>query len=762
VQNERARILIVDDRRENLLALEAALASDEYEIVLADSGRKALGELLGPDFAVILLDVSMPEMDGFEVARMIRGRDKTRHVPILFVTAFMSDAAQIFRGYEQGAVDYLVKPLDIHALKMKVAVFADLWRYARRAERAEHRERVIAEELYEATFAEAPIGIGHVSADMKWLRLNARMASMLGARPDALRGRKLVDCVHPDDRDTLVAHINSVLAGQERRHRGQYRLVGAEGGEVWIKLTMSVICDPERKPVQLVIVEDITEEKRLTRELDWSERRFARLRESGLLGIYEENTEGAISGANGAFLAMLGYDREDLDGGAVRISQILAPEAESIDATVSGELAPPGASVARERIFVRKDGRQGVMLAGAVKNGVVVGFALDVTAMREAADVRDRSARELDSSLRSRDDFLALLAHELRNPLTPLTMQLASLRASVATATAPLDGHWVSEQLVIAQRATTRLVSLVDELLLVSRATVGGFELERANVDLVELTRGVIARCSEALERARCTVTIEADGVLVGSWDRVALDRVVAHLLSNSMKYGAGRPIEISISSAGDGVKLVVRDHGSGIPAEHRDHLFERFARFAPLQHHGGFGVGLWLARRIVEAHGGTIEVGDPPGEGALFTVWLPRRPPSDALAQKTKGEDMTQQASRPHVLLVDDDDDVREILQMGLTAAGYEVRGAANGREALDAISHERPDLVLLDMMMPVMSGPEFLEEVGHDPALRDLPILVVTAWPAEAASLEGTKGVLSKPVDLGHLVRTIDRTLH
>jgi CheY-like chemotaxis protein len=89
-------------------------------------------------------------------------------------------------------------------------------------------------------------------------------------------------------------------------------------------------------------------------------------------------------------------------------------------------------------------------------------------------------------------------------------------------------------------------------------------------------------------------------------------------------------------------------------------------------------------------------------------------------------------------------------------------VRGAANGREALDAISHERPDLVLLDMMMPVMSGPEFLEEVGHDPALRDLPILVVTAWPAEAASLEGTKGVLSKPVDLGHLVRTIDRTLH
>jgi len=763
VERDRVRILVVDDRRENLLALEALLAGEDYEIVLAESGRAALGELLRDGFAVILLDVAMPEMDGYELARLIRARDKMRHIPIVFVTAHMSDAKQVFRGYEEGAVDYLVKPLDVHALKSKLAVFADLWRYARRVERAEHHARLLSEALYDVTFADAPIGIAHVSSDMKWMRLNARMANILHASPEALRGRDLLENFDPDDRDAVTANMRSVLAGREARHRGQYRMVGHDGKtEIWTNLTISLIRDPDRKPVQLAIVEDISEEKRLSMALASSERRFARLRESGLLGIYQQSAEGAITDANDAFLTMVGYDRGDVARGALRGSQLVPPESAPIEAMIAEELARSGASVAREKVFVRKDGGRGVMLAGAVGDGDIVGFALDVTAMREAEQVRTRSARELEESLRSRDDFLALLAHELRNPLTPLTMQLASLRAAAATSSAPLDARWVDGQVAIAERGAGRLRQLVEDLLDVSRATVGGFQLERVELDLVELVRRVVRRSREELERARCRVTIDGDREVVGSWDRLALDRVVAQLLSNAMKYGAGRPIEITISGEGDDAELDVRDHGIGIAAERRGGLFERFARFAPLQHYGGLGVGLWLVRRVVEAHGGSIEALDPPGEGARFTIRLPRRPPSHAVEQKRSDEDAVPTVSKPRVLLVDDDDDVREILQIGLGAAGYAVRGAANGAEALEAISRERPDIVLLDMMMPVMSGPEFLAAIHRDPRFRDLPILVVTAWPADAASLEGTRAVLAKPLDLGQLVRTIDRTLH
>jgi PAS domain S-box-containing protein len=758
VSTERVPLLVVDDRRENLVALEAALDSNAYEIVLAASGAEALAKLLDRDFAVILLDVAMPELDGYETARLIRARDKTRHIPIVFVTAFMSEAAQIFQGYEHGAVDYLIKPLDIHALRMKVSVFADLYRYAREVERtgqalarAEHQARVLADALYDVTFEDAPIGIAHVSDDIRWVRVNARMAAILRTTPDALRDRSMLDFVHPEDRGRLIADMNAVLAGSTLRHRCDCRMIDSDGGELWIHLSVSLIRDPAGNAVHLAIIEDVSEEKRLAEALERSERRFARLRDSGLIGIYEQDPSGVLTDANDAFLGMIGYGRDEIARRAVRFEDLVAPDSGS-------ELVRDGVTPTHETRFIRKDGREGVMLAGAVANGVIVGFTLDVTSLREAEQLRARSALELERSLRARDDFVSILAHELRNPLTPLMMQIASLRAAAASAKEPLDGAWVDRQLDIVQRAAARLARLSEELLTVSRTTVGGFSLAREDLDLAALVRDVVARARGELERVRCTVDIHADGPVRGSWDRLALERVVSQILSNAMKYGPGYPIEITVAGDRDEATLTVRDHGIGIPTDQREMLFERYARLAPIQHYGGFGVGLWLVRRVVEAHGGQVSVSDPSGGGAEFVIRMPRGAETVDLDREAKPMSLTP----AHVLLVDDDDDIREIMEMSLRGAGYEVRSAANGREALDEVAKEIPDIVLLDMMMPVMSGPEFLAAVRADDRYREMPVLIVTAWPREGASLPGAQGVLAKPIDLNELVRTIDRTVH
>jgi len=628
---ESVPILIVDDRPENLMAFEASLERFDYELVLAHSGREALSRLLEREFALVLLDVAMPELDGFETARLIRGRNRSRHTPIIFITASMTDASEIFHGYEQGAVDYLTKPVDVHALQRKVAVFADLFRTARKEQenaaalaRAEHEARQRAEALYDVTFREAPIGIAHVSRELKWLRVNERMTAILRRAADELHEHALTEFVHPDDERAVVDAMRAVLGGEARR-RVECRMLDGERQEVWTHLTFSLIRDPAGQPVQLALLEDITEERRLAEALRSSERRFARLRDSGLLGIYELDRDGVIVDANDAFLSMVGYAREELERRELTAAALVPREATNGIATFI-EPSREGTTPTREVPFIRKDGSRGTMLAGAVASSTVVGFTLDLTVLHEAELLRARSARELEQSLRARDDFLSLLAHELRSPLTPLMLQLASLRATAAASVpTPIERGWLDRQLETLQRPVAKLAKLTEDFLEVSAASVGGFPLERVELDLVRLVRDVVALSRRELDHASCEVTLDAPEPVPGRWDRHALERVLNQLLANAMKYAAGRPIEVQVRGLDGEATLTVRDHGVGIPPQQEDVIFERFSRPAPVQNYGGFGLGLWLVRRIVAAHGGEIHATNAADGGAVFSIKLPR-----------------------------------------------------------------------------------------------------------------------------------------
>jgi PAS domain S-box-containing protein len=262
-----ASLLLVDDQDENLLALEAVLEPLGQRLVRARSGEEALGQLLKEEFALILLDVQMPSMDGFQTATFIKQREKTRHIPIIFLTALSKELHHMFRGYSAGAVDYVVKPFDPMVLRSKVQVFVELYRKEQELRQSEQRFRT--------AFENAPIGVVLASPSGKIIEANGSLATMLGRRSADLTGKHVGDILHPDDRDGALEDFRRVIAGDipSPYHR-EIRHLRSDGVPIWTELNSSVVRDAAGAAVHVIAqIEDITGRKEAERE------RAARARE---------------------------------------------------------------------------------------------------------------------------------------------------------------------------------------------------------------------------------------------------------------------------------------------------------------------------------------------------------------------------------------------------------------------------------------------------------------------------------------------------
>ncbi|WP_170319902.1 MASE1 domain-containing protein [Polyangium spumosum] len=247
----------------------------------------------------------------------------------------------------------------------------------------------------------------------------------------------------------------------------------------------------------------------------------------------------------------------------------------------------------------------------------------DITRRKHIEEQHAALYREAEESIRARDEFLSIASHELKTPLTSLSLKLQGLARSLRKA--PDLADKIAPSLDVALRQTRRLNTLVDELLDVSRITQGRLELRIEELDLSAVVEDLLERMQETATRAGCEVRLDLEASVVGRWDRSRLEQVLMNLLSNAIKYGAGKPIDVCVRGDGAQARFWVRDRGIGIPAEDQERIFQRFERAVSVRHFGGFGLGLWIARRIVEAFGGTIVVVSAPGEGSTFTVTLPR-----------------------------------------------------------------------------------------------------------------------------------------
>jgi signal transduction histidine kinase len=226
---------------------------------------------------------------------------------------------------------------------------------------------------------------------------------------------------------------------------------------------------------------------------------------------------------------------------------------------------------------------------------------------------------QLERANQMNDEFLAAAAHELRTPLATLKLETQSILSGTQ-----LSAERLRYQVSKMDRQADRLIQFVDALLDASRLGSGELSLERSRVDLHAIARRAIARIAED-GRAGVAITLDAPGPVEGWWDAARLELVLGNLIGNALKYGGGVPVQVVVSATPTSARISILDRGIGIADVDQERIFARFVRVAPQANYGGLGLGLWIVRQVVEAHGGTVHVDSVPGEGSTFIVDLPR-----------------------------------------------------------------------------------------------------------------------------------------
>ncbi|HEV8258606.1 MAG TPA: response regulator, partial [Casimicrobiaceae bacterium] len=666
-------------------------------VITASSGAEALRQVLRHDFAVILLDVNMPGMDGLETAALIRKRGRSAHIPIIFVTADFNDDHHMAKGYALGAVDYIASPVVPEILRAKVKVFVDLYLLAQKAQRQAQEHVSLAEEK-----------VARAAAEQATRRL-----AFLAQASVALAGSLDLAAIMRELAGLCVPFLADVCA----------LALAAENGE---SATTEVAWMSEDPQLGLL--------RRSVPNVGnrWFDDAVARVQQSGKLEIFGEGSNLTATSPGEPLLAH--------HIGAV------------------AEFAIKGLAIvplpARGRTL-------GIVALGLGPSG----RKFDADALSMATDLAGRAAIALDNAKlygktqaedRRKDEFLAMLAHELRNPLAPISNAVHILQVSEKD---PAKFKWAIE---VISRQLTQLVRLVDDLLDVSRITRGKIELKIEVIDASKVVAAAVETSRPFVDALEHTLTVLLPPeplLLKGDFARVA--QILANLINNAAKYtNQGGRIAVTAAREGANVVFRIRDTGIGIPGELLSSIFEPFTQIerSLARSQGGLGIGLTLVRRLVEMQDGRVFASsEGPDRGSEFTVSLPAAGP----AQRVKGES-GESGRAPAtqlnlcVLVVDDNHDVAESTAVLLRLAGCEVHLAHDGEEALRLVPRVRPDAVLLDIGLPRMNGYEVAERIRSDPENRDILIVAVSGYGQQEHRLRSRQAGFDQ-----HVVKPIDPTV-
>ncbi len=684
--NQECNILIVDDRPEQRLALSAILAGLGETTVEAASGRDALRCLLHQDFAVILLDVNMPGMDGFETATLIRQRTNSEHTPIIFVTAY-SDDTFAARGYSLGAVDYILAPVQPEILCSKVSVFVDLFKKTEQVRRQAESLRQRAEQLHKLT--EASLSINSALSADKILQVVTETAA------------RIIGC------HQAAATTSDVQNG------------GAAHTAVWCSDKYGEQ-PPSISVSDTLALEDLLQNgKKSVRLSDVQLHSDARPHDLKPLIPSRDWLAARLTGRDGRAI------------GLVQLSDKAHGEFTVDDEAILVQLAQM-ASIAMENTIYSE-------------------------------------AREAN---RLKDEFLSTLSHELRTPLQAMLSWTRMLR------TGKVDPPTTIRALEVIERSAKAQARLIEDLLDISRIINGKIRLELRPLSLVKVIGAAIdaARPSAAAKDIdlRCTVPAAACPV---SADPNRLQQVIGNLLSNALKFTPnGGSIMVTLT-ADEGQAIVrVSDTGKGIAAEFLPHIFERFrqADSSSTRAYGGLGLGLAIAHHMAQLHGGTLSAESAgEGRGATFTLALPLLTEEfDVQATRAADAGITAPAGPTlnairldglRIVVVDDEDDTRESVALVLEQCGATVTAVGCATDALAAIDHAVPDVLVCDLGMPDEDGYSLIRKVrARDPKRGGrVPAAALTAYVRSEdrvrALVAGFHTHIPKPVEPAELATIV-----
>jgi len=672
---ERASILIVDDLPEKLLVFGTVLEELGQELVFVRSGAEALREVLQREFAVILLDVNMPDIDGFETASLIRKYKRSAHTPIIFITSY-SDEMQTGRGYSLGAVDFILSPVVPEVLRTKVKVFVELHAMRQRVKRQgdERAARMAAE------------AARHV-AEQNDRRSNllAEASRVLGESLDPLASeRRLVELLLPS------TACLALLARTDADDLPGRVLLGIADRRGYADLH-EVRSDSLGPALRAVLQRALGQGLRV--ELDAAALADLRASAAGAAGAPALHAAAAVP---------MGSKRRRM--GVLLVASDVAPgDRSGYDWTILEELA--------------------ARAAVAFENAELFRRLQVENAERVAAEAK------LQEASRRKDEFLAMLSHELRNPLAPLRNALELIRR-----VAPQEPrlNWASD---VMDRQLRHMTRLVEELLDVARITEGKIVLSREPVDLRTVMEHSVETTQPFLEQHRHKLQVRLpDAPVWMQGDFARLSQVVGNLLHNAAKYsGDGGAITLELAVDNGAATIRVSDNGIGIEPELLPNIFELFTQGQNSldRGQGGLGVGLTLVQRLVELHGGTVEArSDGAGAGAEFIVRLPA---VSVVRNDEHGASASPALASPHgqrVLIVDDNRDAAETVAQFLQLEGHEVKFVGDGHQALACVPVFAPQVVVLDIGLPGLSGYDTALRMREMPPMKDVLLIALTGY--------------------------------
>jgi PAS domain S-box-containing protein len=532
--------------------------------------------------------------------------------------------------------------------------------------------------------------------------------------------------------------------------------VRKDGSRFWASVVITAIRDAKGSLKGFgKITRDLTQKMRQETELRDSELRYRRLFESARDAILILDAEtGVVLESNPQMSELFGYGRHELFGRVLWETPLLAdPDSRR---EVLGQLQREGARGSADVVLRARDGAN--ILVELLSTTYRVGEGLLIQcSLRDNREKRQLvqamvEAQALADLNRRKDEFLAMLSHELRNPLSPIVNALHLLKLG------KVDPALGEQARTIIERQTAQLSRLVDDLLDVSRINTGRIRLQKDHVDL----RDVVERAGEATRSLmeerhhHLEIRVPAEPVWVLA-DRTRIEQVLGNLLTNAAKYTPdGGRISVVLEEREGKAVTAVADNGIGIPATLLPRVFELFTQGERDSDRrlGGLGVGLTVVHKVVEMHGGEVEArSGGPGAGSEFVVTLPvDAPPSDQRLP------FAQKATPPRprklkVLVVDDNEDTTSTVATILRHAGHDVQSAHSGQAALVAALAFHPAVVILDLGLPGMDGYEVARRIRENPDFEKVRIIAVSGYAQESdrkrSKEAGVDVHLAKPVE-------------
>ena len=557
--------------------------------------------------------------------------------------------------------------------------------------------------------------------------------------------------LHPDDRQHVLEAVERAQSGKGD-YSAEFRVILPNGKERWAR-DQGTIHYRDGVPIRMLgVCTDLTDRRRVEQRLAASESRFRKLADANIIGVVIGTADGRISYANDAHLNLVGYTRADLEQNKINGRLLTAPEFSALDEKAIREAREKGACVPYEKEYIRKDGTRVPVLVGFGllddTSSEFIAAVVDLTQQKRLESELRLWAERLKDEAQRKDEFLAMLSHELRNPLAPIRNGLQIIQMPQATAA---QANKAKEMMT---RQIGHLTSLVDDLLDVSRISRGRILIRKERINLVSVIRTAVEDHRGGIEARGISLLFEAPGL--SAWmqgDQTRLAQVMGNLLTNAAKFtrSTGQiKVEVAVDPAGH-ASVFVRDTGIGIESRILERLFQPFGQ-APQaidRSSGGLGLGLALVKGLIELHGGTVQAASEGiGKGSEFSF---RVPIEKVFTGELPSQKVEPQRSSSSILIIEDNQDAAESLQLMLELSGHSVSVAYTGGTGVEMARERRPQIVLCDIGLPDIDGYQVARNIRA--SLPETILIAISGYGQKSdksqALSAGFDRHLTKPVD-------------